>query len=374
MFRKLFDDISIEDIRSLQNSGVPEGKSIDYKEALHLGKADEKKEFAADITSFSNTVGGYLVFGVKEEGGVITEIKGFDFGNQDELKLQIENILRDTVEPRIIGLQMKFIDLENGKSIFIVNIPRSYNGPHIVRGKEFYGRNTSGNYRLDYSEIKRKFLEHDGIIKDIKNHHLERVFKIKANEGYIPLVSGPSILLQVIPIQAFGYDAKLINLGNPMDGRFWPLSRGGADPHIGFEGIAWFNQYETNLVHGYHHMDRRGIVEIVDRYILRSTPDGCIGISTSYLIEKLKAVSNDIIYNFTKYEISGPFIVTFALLDVKDARFYVVNGFYGKQSITQNDLIFPEVFINDMNDFSLFIEQTESLLFNAAGNLSRNSR
>lgn len=47
------------DLRTLLDNEIPEGKTIDYKEALSGNSDKDKKEFLYDVSSFANTLGGH---------------------------------------------------------------------------------------------------------------------------------------------------------------------------------------------------------------------------------------------------------------------------------------------------------------------------
>ena len=54
-----------------------EGKSLDYKRDL-VGSTDaNKKEFLYDASSFANSQGGYLIFGMDEANGLPSRIGGY---------------------------------------------------------------------------------------------------------------------------------------------------------------------------------------------------------------------------------------------------------------------------------------------------------
>jgi hypothetical protein len=53
---KALDDLAEGDLQALMNA-EPEGKLIEYKEQLALGKDSERKEFLADVSSFANAAG-----------------------------------------------------------------------------------------------------------------------------------------------------------------------------------------------------------------------------------------------------------------------------------------------------------------------------
>src|SRR5215471_17078845 len=66
---KLITSIREADLLSLIDTKENEGKEIDYKRLLP-GKSDaDRREFLYDVSSFANTSGGYLIFGIEERGG-----------------------------------------------------------------------------------------------------------------------------------------------------------------------------------------------------------------------------------------------------------------------------------------------------------------
>ena len=56
-----------EDIVELVQSGVPESLELDYKASPSLGTTDvQKNEISKDVSSFANSAGGSIVYGVVE--------------------------------------------------------------------------------------------------------------------------------------------------------------------------------------------------------------------------------------------------------------------------------------------------------------------
>ena len=79
MINKPINSIESSDLDALVANAVPEGKLLDYKRDLP-GPADaDKKELLADASSFANTAGGFLIFGVEETSGVPSAIVGIRF-------------------------------------------------------------------------------------------------------------------------------------------------------------------------------------------------------------------------------------------------------------------------------------------------------
>jgi predicted HTH transcriptional regulator len=60
------DQISETDLRSLTETGVPEGIAMDYKRASYGNSDADTREFLKDVSSFANTAGGHLILGIEE--------------------------------------------------------------------------------------------------------------------------------------------------------------------------------------------------------------------------------------------------------------------------------------------------------------------
>jgi len=357
MFHKPFAEITIDDIIALQTNGVEEGKTIDYKLTVSPENRNQRKEFAADITSFANTIGGDLIIGVKEEMGIIADIPGIEVTDKDKLLQDIENILRDAIEPQIMGLEMSFYPVENNHVLHI-RVPQSYNGPHIVSGEKFYGRNNAGKYPLDYVEIKQRFTLSNQVQERIKQYHIERIMKIKADEGYWETGNGSAVLINIVPLKTFSENVYISAL-TPQRFKLEPLfGTGGYDHKIQFEGIAGI---EGN---SYHHLNRQGIVEIVDKEILSRIENS---IHSKWIIERTLEVIPESFLNFNKLGLYGPYIVLTSILDVK-GRIIRYNGHgFSSSRLRQNDMIFPAVMITDPSNLSEYDQMLKELFMNASG-------
>ena len=49
-------------------------KTIEYKAELHIDTGDDRKEFLADVTSFANSNGGDLIYGIQEDREKISPV------------------------------------------------------------------------------------------------------------------------------------------------------------------------------------------------------------------------------------------------------------------------------------------------------------
>ena len=179
MIQKTFESIHLQDIKDLIENQIAENKTLEFKSLLNLNKNAEKKEFLYDISSFANATGGDLLFGITEgkEKGLPGSLEGID-GNIDVQCGTMENMIRDSIKPRIMDIRLKSFPLENGKSILLFRIPKSLNAPHQVtlQGVDrFYSRSNNGKYIMDFSEIRQAFLQSAKAIEKVKDFIKSRI-------------------------------------------------------------------------------------------------------------------------------------------------------------------------------------------------------
>ncbi|WP_292948596.1 ATP-binding protein [Olleya sp. UBA1516] len=180
------DDYTFSDLENLINDQIEESINLDYKSARSLDKADGKKrELAKDISAFSNSDGGIIIYGIEEENHKPTI---FSFVDGSILtKEWLENIIDGNIQPRIQGIKITPIRIENDlkKTVYIVKIPESENAPHMSTDKKYYRRynfksvpmeeyevrnlyNRSSSAEIDFESVWSKHLDEiteDGILK-----------------------------------------------------------------------------------------------------------------------------------------------------------------------------------------------------------------
>ncbi len=101
MIPRPLNDITEADLAALIANGVAEGRTIDYKRSLPGNTDADKKEFLADTSSFANSGGGDLVFGMDEAAGLPTQIVGIQASDLDLEIRRLDSILAAGLSPRI---------------------------------------------------------------------------------------------------------------------------------------------------------------------------------------------------------------------------------------------------------------------------------
>lgn len=274
---------------------------------------------------------------------------------------RVENILRDIVEPQITGIAMNFYPLDDKNNFILhIRVPQSYIGPHIVNGEKFYGRNNAGKYPLDFVEIKQRFTLSNHVHEKIKHYHLERIMKIKANEGYWELQDGATLLVNIVPLQSFMesfYVSSLTYQRFRLNTLFGTTNS--YEPKIQFDGIAGI--YNSS----YHHINRQGIIELADRNLLNFEHNPTI--FADRIIERILQVIPHAFYNLHELGLHGPYIILTSILDVKEKPLSYHLESFTSIRLRQNDLIFPPITISDPSNLNEYEEMLNELLMNAAG-------
>jgi len=272
LINKPFDQIEKSDIDLLKENSVSEMNTLEYKLSLPGNSDSDKKEFLADSSSFANAAGGDLLYGIKEENGIPTEILGVETDNMDAVKLRLDSLIRDGISPRISGVQIKTIDgYENG-SILLIRIPKSWNSPHMVafqNTSRFYSRNSAGKYQLDVTELRSNFAESEELPKKIGQFIDGRLGKIIAGETPMPLINNPKIILHVLPFASFG---RLVQISIPdmrgQNNNLRPFNAFGYNTNINVDGLITYDSSQTS----YCQMFRSGQIETLTADIM--TEDG----------------------------------------------------------------------------------------------------
>ena len=131
-----FEEISEQDLLAQIAAGVPEGILVDYKRDMYGGNDAGVREFLKDTSSFANTAGGHLIIGMDEAAGIPTALAPLT-GNADQDLQRLENLARDGLEPRIMGLRIRAVPVSGGH-IIVLRVPKSWTPPPSPRFRPQY--------------------------------------------------------------------------------------------------------------------------------------------------------------------------------------------------------------------------------------------
>ncbi|MFQ6119014.1 MAG: helix-turn-helix domain-containing protein [Methanosarcinales archaeon] len=375
MIKKKLEDIIEEDLQSLVENSVPEGKTIEYKQVLPGNSDSEKKEFLEDVSSFANTSGGDLIYGIiqNKETGAPEKVEGIAIKNIDQEILRLENIIRDGIEPRILSIGIQPVHLSNNKTIIIIRIPKSWISPHRVSFKsrpQFFSRNSAGKYPLDIGELRIAFNLSETIIERIRNFRIERLSKIIAGETPVYLLDNPKIVLHLVHINSFNpgqiYDLTLI-ASHPFEMEL--INRRVSEYRYNFDGFLTYLNWEEGKSCSYVQLFKNGNIEAVESYMLRPYNNRLLIPSILFEKELITSLKNyiSILKSLT---VEPPIFVFLTLTGVKGYRMETnrIDAFVKHYPIDRDILILPETTIEDYNDTpEVVLKPCFDTIWNACG-------
>ncbi|MFZ5817456.1 MAG: helix-turn-helix domain-containing protein [Bacillota bacterium] len=375
MLRKPLDKIVEADLQQLVTDRVQEGKQLEYKEALPGQSYEDKKEFLADSSALANSAGGLLIYGVSEHRengrttGLPSEIVGVS-ANIDEVVRRLENLLRDAIEPRIQGVRFHHVTLASGNYVLILQVPRSWSGPHVVdlQGHwRFYARNASGKYQMDLDEVRRAMTFADAVSQHVNRFRLDRLAKIVARETPVPLVDGACIVLHLIPL-TLGDPGFRVSLSEEHIRKMVPISSSGYDYRINVDGLVTFFPNKRQP-YSYLQVFRSGALEAADSAILQRSDNRIPGLG---LERKLIAAVSRYFPLLAELGVSPPILLTVSLLGVRGYRMALPSSWVFDPEelaeIDRNDLILPDTLVEDVcMPAPAILKPSFDMIWNACG-------
>lgn len=149
----------LTDLQLISNRVIKEGTKYEFKESFNWAN---KEKYAKVMASFANSSGGYILFGIKDDGSIIG-MNDDDFEDRDSA--DITKYLNSIFRPAIIwsksicecySKKIGVIKVEEAKEKPIISIK---DGQEIKEGDIFY-RYTALTQKIRYSELK-SIIDHE---------------------------------------------------------------------------------------------------------------------------------------------------------------------------------------------------------------------
>ena len=175
--RKDAREVTKEDIEALISRRIEENSNLDYKDIRAYSNFNE---LSRDVSAFANSEGGLLILGVSEESvGKEKYLKIFPkeitWGNETFSKEKLEDNIIAKVQPRINGLRIQPVREGDGsqKVIFLIDVPKSDNAPHMASDNRYYRRLNFRRIPMEHYEIANLFK----ISWTIKEKLIEKIYE-----------------------------------------------------------------------------------------------------------------------------------------------------------------------------------------------------
>ena len=209
-----FDQIQLRDIERLRDSEVPEGRTIEYKDEDPTSSNEAKRDFRESITSFANTEGGDLLYGVKADKtkAIIVNTPGLIVTSPDQFELALNQTLRDRVDPRIQPVQYRWVDMGGGKCVVVIRVQQSWTAPHAAtKFGAYFQRTSKGKQSMDAHELRNAFLLAGRAEERFEKFCSERHSVLLGEQSYeygpqpvIELEDGAILLIHAAPLATMG--------------------------------------------------------------------------------------------------------------------------------------------------------------------------
>lgn len=305
------DDLTAESIEELKSSGRTEGRTLEFKRDALGSSDDAKREFLADVSSLANTQGGDLIFGIADEAGVASETPGISIDNSDAEILRIESLIRDSLQPRIVGVRSRWVEKTRGRGFLIIRVPASLNGPHRIVFKNsgrFWHRHSRGKAEMDVHELREAF----GAGADSMTR-LRRLHGQILDLSPIALLPGPRLYVTVAPLSLGRREGEL-DLRTREDAALPSWGRSLSWTHI-LEGFLTYapsgdSSHAQALTH------RVGYVEAVSAQGSPHRPESQT-VWAGELERALGANVKQALAALERHEVAGPWVVMASLEGIK---------------------------------------------------------
>ena len=371
---KPIEQIDQDDLKRLIDDEVYENTNIDYKSQLEFTTVG-KNDLLATCSAMANTNGGDILYGITEKRddqgqpmGLPESIEGIVMDNWDKIKLRIEQIITDYIQPHIQGIEINHIQCINpDRYVVVVRIPPSLYSPHMTfmdKCTRFYRRNSAGNQIMDVNEIGRAFLKTAELYDKAKAFRDERIKGIHGDVLLRPVVlnGGAKIFIHVVPL----YNQVIVDFTVKENDKLCllPLGTSGCDRRMNIDGRLCFDISGNGC--SYAQLFRDGKIEYCYNKPLSSQEHY---LSAKYYEDRIILCVKDAIQYYANLGISFPIIVYVSLLGVRDYRIKTSDNIFDpKFTFERDELYLPEILIeNNTQDIVTLVKYPFDVLWNAGG-------
>lgn len=354
MIKVPFDEVNNTHVESLLNDSVVEGRTLEYKQEIKASSDSEKKEFLADIVSFANSGGGDILFGIQEDAGTPQGIIGVPCADWDKEILRLEEIIRNGIEPRLLGIRLKHIPGFSRGSVLLIRIPQSWQGPHMVcfqASSRFYARGSAGKSLMNVHEIRNAFSMSESIPQRMRAFRDERVNLVESGDVSTGLTEKQHLVMHFLPFasfsQHFAVDMDSVYSGKIVLPKYSKII-GWSRPNLDGFVEEYFGADCDGPSYGYAQLFRNGVLEIVDSYVVRvKQHEGRDFILPNAIESQIVKVIDLTPALIDKFGISPPIFLFTSLLGMSGLEIHTGNSINpNRKRVDRDRLLLPEIEIN----------------------------
>jgi hypothetical protein len=258
VFDKRTSEWTEADLLALIAGEVEESLQLEYKGCKSLvdpqkSPDDIRNELSKDVSSFANSEGGTIVYGVTEQAHKPKELDtGFDPAVTK--KEWLEDVIHGRVHPKIESLSIGSIPLSgsrNGKVAYVVGVPQSTTA-HQAGDKKYYKRYNFKAEPMEDYEVRDVMnrLKFPRLIPHFTARHVDRKGQVYEyflnvsinNEGAKAARLWKLVIWipRVLSVKIRGFQRQeLVEIDSPLFGKEWFKQAFGAMDHVIFPDDEW---------------------------------------------------------------------------------------------------------------------------------------
>lgn len=349
-------------LQKLCDDQCPESASLDFKRELPGGLDKDKQELLKDVCSLANADGGDLVYGVEEISGAAGKLMPISGELPDAAKRRLSQILDAGLEPRVQGIRIHHVDVNNGY-VLVIRVPASYDGPHCVRVnnlRRFVMRNGTSTSDLTFDQLRAAFDRTATLSERARRFIDQRLQLVIARKTPKPIMEGPVCVVHFVPLaglagrQTVGLQSLLTNGYTQFRGHDW----GGASCTFNLDGLVVHPGCgSTDKYYAYTQIFRTGTIEAASKggekiQVRVGGPEQCI-VWASDMTKFYRNSVKTFMHAAKEWGFAGPAVLSFALLHVEDYELGIGDRFSHPAMPDRKHLILPEVWIESLETAGL---------------------
>jgi len=192
--------INQEDLDKIIELGIEENIHLEYKRQLN-----NNEKIAKTLSSFANSDGGNVIYGILEEGHKPVETTPMEPMN---LREKLDNIAQNGIDPPL-NINIWPVDIKTGASqgqVYVVYVPKKYPYLHFVKSSHrYYKRTNFTSVPMERYEIEQAFK----LISE-KNTSINLILN-KIDEEFVSLIGEHQLDIKLIVCPVL-YGEKLFQI------------------------------------------------------------------------------------------------------------------------------------------------------------------
>lgn len=152
------EDFNQNDIKNIIDEGFEENIYLEFKSGLAIKNDDRSKmNISIDVSSFANSDGGILIYGIDEYNHKAKETSYID--GKRYTKEWLENVIDSIIQRNIPNIKIFPIRFDKNfeNTIYLIKIPPSPYAPHMAKDKKYHKRTNFKNVIMEEYEVRHLY-------------------------------------------------------------------------------------------------------------------------------------------------------------------------------------------------------------------------